>query len=56
MMDKDSSDENEEYIDDKNIFQFATFSLEVNIHDYYIYKDKKNIKKFRKFMPRINRA
>ena len=29
----------------KNIFQFATFSLEVNIHDYYIYKDKKNIKK-----------
>ena len=45
MMDKDSSDENEEYIDDKNIFQFATFSLEVNIHDYYIYKDKKNIKK-----------
>ena len=45
IIDKDSSSESEEDVENENIFQFKTFALEVNIKDYYIIEDKHILKK-----------
>ena len=45
LIDKDSSSESEEDIEDENIHQFKTFALEVNKLDYHIIQEKNIIKR-----------
>ena len=45
LIDKDSSSESEEDVNDENIHQFKTFALEVNINDYHIIEDENIIKR-----------
>ena len=45
LIEKDSSSESEEDVEDENIHQFRTFALEVNIKDYHIITDKRTLKK-----------
>ena len=50
LIEKDSSSESEEDIEDENILQFRTSALEVNIKDYHIITEKNILKKNSQFI------